>query len=168
MKREDDGSGYCIVSASPSPASPQKACQVTKIAVISTDGIFSVVSASELNLLLKKKRIRSFLRSDGWVRVGFDALRDLASIRQYDDSDRRTQIDLEKARCSYCGNDFLATGGGSIYSVVVENDGFSIQIIEGELICGAYHFCSDICMFRRDQGTISSVLLEAALWPGAR
>lgn len=166
MKEEDGDSGYCIVSASPSHASLQKACQVTRIAVISTDGIFSVVSASELNLLLKKKEIRSFLRSDGWVRVGFDALRDSASIRQYDGNDRRKRVNLEKARCSYCGNDFLATSGGSIHSVVVENDGFSIQIVEGELIYGAYHFCSEICMFRRDQGTISSVLLEAELWPG--
>lgn len=139
---------------------------MTKIAAISTDGMFSVVSESELNLLLKKKVIRSFLRSDGWVRVGFDALRDSASIRQYYGTDRRKRENLERARCSYCGNDFLATSAGSIYSVIVENDGFSLQIIDGELICGAYHFCSDVCMFRREQGTISSDRLKAELWPG--
>ncbi|NVN92788.1 MAG: hypothetical protein HXX11_19630, partial [Desulfuromonadales bacterium] len=45
-----------------------------KIAVILTDGTFDVVGTDELNVLLKKQGIRSFLRSDGWVRVGYDLL----------------------------------------------------------------------------------------------
>jgi hypothetical protein len=125
-----------------------------KIAVILTDGTFQIVSADELNMLLQKKTVQSFLRSDGWVRVGFDALREAGGCQQYAGNDRRKQAPLKRSRCSYCEKDFFAVDRGSIYSVIVEDCGRSLQIIEGELIHGAYHFCSDICMFRREQGTV--------------
>lgn len=138
-----------------------------KIAVMLTDGTLQVVSADGLNVLLQKKAVRSFLRSDGWVRVGFDALREAGGCQQYAGSDRRKQAPLKGSSCSYCEQEFFAAGGGSIYSVIIENNGFSLHIVEGELVHGAYHFCSDVCMFRREKGIIVFDRPKIELWPSA-
>ncbi len=126
-----------------------------KIAVVLTDGTFDVVGADELNVLLKNQGIRSFLRSDGWVRVGYDRLRCAGNGNKYDGEDRRNRTGLGKLICDYCGKEFCAAGADSGYSVIVRDNGFSIQIVEDELVYGAYHYCSGSCLCRREHGTFS-------------
>jgi len=125
---------------------------VIKIAVILLDGTLDAVSEEELNLLLEKRGVQAFLRSDGWVRVSYDTLRGSGNNRRHDGNERRSGLSTSKTHCNYCGKEFVVENGGSIYSVIVDNREFSIQIVEGELIHGAYHFCSDLCMFHREQG----------------
>jgi len=132
-----------------------------KIAVILTDGTFDVVGADELNLLLKKRGIRSFLRSDSWVRVGYDLLRDSGSGNEFDGEDRRNSRGPKQLRCDHCDKEFYATDTNSGYSVIIEDNGSLIQIVEDELIYGAYYYCSSNCLCRRKIGTFSIEQLNA-------
>lgn len=132
-----------------------------KIAVILADGTFAVVGADELNALLKNQGIRSFLRSDGWVRIGYDLLRESGSGNKYEGDDRRNKSGLYKLRCDYCGREFHAVDTDSSYSVVIEDDGLSIKIVEDEWVFGAYHYCSCPCLCRRKNGTLSIEQLNA-------
>ncbi|MDD5286109.1 MAG: hypothetical protein PHD54_09630 [Desulfuromonadaceae bacterium] len=61
---------------------------------------------------------------------------------------------LKKSVCSHCGKVFEADSGGSVYSIKNFNDTCQLEIIVGELISGARHYCTDRCMFDREQDTL--------------
>lgn len=126
-----------------------------KFAAILTDGTFIVVSADELDLLLRNKEAQLVMHSDVWVRLCFGTLRNLKGDKKFDGEHLGNIASLKKTRCNYCGKEFDTAGVNPIYSVIVENSGFPVHVVEGELIYGAYHFCSDICLFRREHGPIS-------------
>jgi hypothetical protein len=60
-----------------------------KIAAIFVDGTPGVINVEELELLLQKRGLQAFRRSDGWVRVGFDALRGSGNNKRYCGKNRR-------------------------------------------------------------------------------
>ncbi|WP_223922978.1 GSU3473 family protein [Geobacter sp. AOG2] len=60
-----------------------------KIPVIFIDGTPGVVGAEELDSFVQKRRILSFRRSDGWVRVSRDPVREPSSKNTYEGKDRR-------------------------------------------------------------------------------
>jgi len=60
-----------------------------KIPVVFADGTPGVVNADELDLLLKKRGILSFRRSDGWVRVGLDPVRGSGGSINFRGKERR-------------------------------------------------------------------------------
>lgn len=132
-----------------------------KIAVILTDGTFDVVAADELNVLLKNQGIRSFLRSDGWVRVGYDLLRDSGRGNTFDGQDRRNRSGAKQLRCDHCDKECNAADKDSSYSVIIQDNGFSIQIVESSFVYGAYYYCSGNCLCRRKKGTFSIEQLDA-------
>lgn len=43
--------------------------------VVYTNGETGLVKAADLETLIREEQIVAFCRSDGWVRVGFDAIR---------------------------------------------------------------------------------------------
>lgn len=43
--------------------------------VVYTNGETGLVKAADLEALIREEQIVAFCRSDGWVRVGFDAIR---------------------------------------------------------------------------------------------
>ncbi len=45
------------------------------IKVIYQDGYSGVVTSSTLNYLIEKREVVAFKRSDGWVKIGRDAIR---------------------------------------------------------------------------------------------
>jgi hypothetical protein len=59
------------------------------ISVIVANGTPSVVHAEELNELLQKNALLAFHRSNGWVRVGFDDIRDYNDRRGSSWKDRK-------------------------------------------------------------------------------
>ncbi len=61
---------------------------------------------------------------------------------------------IEKSYCSHCGKEFKATSTLVFYSVVVDNNGRLIKVLDGELIPDALHYCSDNCMFHRNEGVV--------------
>lgn len=60
------------------------------IPVIVSNGSPSVVNTEELDELLKKNALLAFRRLDGWVRVGFDDIRDPNGRRESSWKDRKT------------------------------------------------------------------------------
>ncbi len=60
-----------------------------KIPVIFIDGTPGVVGDEELESFVRKRRILSFRRSDGWVRVNKDSLRDPSNNNSYKGKERR-------------------------------------------------------------------------------
>ena len=61
-----------------------------KIPVIFIDGIPGVVSAEELDYYIEKRRILSFRRKDGWVRITKkDILRGSSGKKTYEGKERR-------------------------------------------------------------------------------
>mgnify|MGYP001427392759 CR=1 FL=1 len=61
---------------------------MTKIRVIFVSGQRGMVNAEELDMLIKARKIVSFRRSNGWVRVAFDQLRGEGG-GEYSGPDRR-------------------------------------------------------------------------------
>jgi hypothetical protein len=59
---------------------------------------------------------------------------------------------LLKTNCSHCGTPFAADDIADIYSIRVNSEGYLLEVMDGELIPGALHYCSQDCMFKRDQG----------------
>ncbi len=59
------------------------------IRVVYDGGRFGVVKPYVLDKLLEHKKVTSFLRSEGWVAVGRDALRSHSSSQGYDEPERR-------------------------------------------------------------------------------
>ena len=62
-----------------------------KIPVIYVDGTPGAVSIDELEGLLQKRRLQSFRRSSGWVRIGVDSLRGMTSSGVYHAKERRVK-----------------------------------------------------------------------------
>jgi len=60
-----------------------------KIPVIFVDGTPGVVGAEDLESFLLKRRVLSFRRSCGWVRVGKDPLRSAGNKKTYEGKERR-------------------------------------------------------------------------------
>jgi len=62
---------------------------------------------------------------------------------------------LERSICSHCRRTFGTDGTENIYSIIVVDEHNQIQIISGSLETDAFHYCSDKCMFDRDQGSFT-------------
>jgi hypothetical protein len=62
---------------------------------------------------------------------------------------------LERSICSHCRRTFGTGGTENIYSIIVVEEHKQIQIISGSLETDAFHYCSDKCMFDRDQGSVT-------------
>ena len=61
-------------------------------------------------------------------------------------------VPLSKTHCSHCGAPVAADGTADVYSIRVDSQGFLLEVMDGELIPGALHYCSQNCMFKREQG----------------
>lgn len=61
-------------------------------------------------------------------------------------------MSLSKTNCSHCGATFAADDTADVYSIRVDSEGFLLEVLDGELIPGALHYCSHDCMFKREQG----------------
>ncbi len=59
---------------------------------------------------------------------------------------------LPQLNCSHCGRIFEFGAGTGCYSVVVDDAGRLMDVVEDELIPGALYYCSDACVFKRKQG----------------
>jgi len=62
---------------------------------------------------------------------------------------------LEKSICSHCRKPFEADGTENIHSIIVIEEQCQLQIITGSLEEDALHYCSDKCMFDRDEGSVA-------------
>ena len=62
---------------------------------------------------------------------------------------------LEKSVCSHCRRPFKVNGTENVHSIIVVEEHKQIQIISGSLETDAFHYCSDKCMFERDQGSVT-------------
>ena len=60
-----------------------------KIPVIFADGTPGVANADELEGLIHTRRIVSFRRSSGWVKIGKDTLRGVSQKGAYNSRERR-------------------------------------------------------------------------------
>jgi hypothetical protein len=59
---------------------------------------------------------------------------------------------LSKSHCSHCGVPVAADGTADVYSIRVDSNGYLLEVLDGELVPGALHYCSQNCMFKREQG----------------
>lgn len=59
---------------------------------------------------------------------------------------------LSKTHCSHCGAPFAADGTADVYSIRVDSRGYLLEVLDGEVVPGALHYCSQNCMFKREQG----------------
>lgn len=64
-----------------------------KIPVIASGASLSVVNSEDLDELLRNNALLAFHRSDGWVRVGFDDIRDPNGRRGSSWKDRKKQCE---------------------------------------------------------------------------
>lgn len=60
---------------------------------------------------------------------------------------------LTKEQCSHCGNTVKADNN-DVYSVRVDSKGYLTEIMEGEILPDALHYCSPSCMFKRERGVV--------------
>jgi len=61
-------------------------------------------------------------------------------------------MSLLQSNCSHCGTDFAADDRAYVYSIRVDSQGYLLEVLDGELVPGALHYCSQECMFKREQG----------------
>ena len=61
---------------------------------------------------------------------------------------------LSKSHCSHCGAPVAADDTADVYSIRVDSKGYLLEVLDGELVPGALHYCSQDCMFKREQGVI--------------
>jgi len=61
-------------------------------------------------------------------------------------------MSFSKTNCSHCGTLFAADDTVNVYSIRVDSEGYLLEILDGELVPGALHYCSQDCMFKREQG----------------
>jgi hypothetical protein len=61
-------------------------------------------------------------------------------------------VTIERAYCAHCGREIQDRDSPDLYSVKVDQNGFLLEIINGELVAGSHYYCSSECMFRRRQG----------------
>jgi len=64
---------------------------------------------------------------------------------------------LTREQCSHCGNSVKADSYDGVYSVRVDSKGYLIEIMEGEILPDALHYCSPNCMFKRERGVVPKV-----------
>ena len=62
---------------------------------------------------------------------------------------------LERSICSHCRKPFGADGTENFHSIIVIEKQRQLQIISGSLEADALHYCSDKCMFDRDEGSVA-------------
>ncbi len=60
-----------------------------KIPVIYADGTPGAVNPEELEGMIQKRRLLTFRRSNGWVRIGIDSLRGISKTCAYNAKERR-------------------------------------------------------------------------------
>lgn|GEM_PF-939698 len=60
----------------------------------------------------------------------------------------------QKFKCSYCGAPIPAGSTAGVYSIRVDGKGYLLEILDGELAPDSLHYCSQNCMFKREQGVI--------------
>lgn len=58
---------------------------------------------------------------------------------------------MEKIPCDHCGKYILLDDIGKMYSIKVDSQSFSVEILHG-LVLDALHYCCDKCMFERSEG----------------
>ena len=68
------------------------ACADRLIRVELKDGSICRMAIKAFNLFLTQGKIDKFERSDGWVTVGVDPLRDMASRGRYNGPERRAAV----------------------------------------------------------------------------
>lgn len=73
-----------------------KGVNTMKISVIASSGFPGIVNTEELDELLQKHDILAFHRSDGWVRVGLDEIRDPNGRTGSSWKDRKTLLRQRK------------------------------------------------------------------------
>jgi hypothetical protein len=61
-------------------------------------------------------------------------------------------MSLSKSNCSHCGTTFAVDDTAKIYSIRVDSEGYLLEVLDGELVPGALHYCSQDCMFKRENG----------------
>ena len=61
-------------------------------------------------------------------------------------------MSLSETNCSHCGTAFAADDRAYVYSIRVDSQGYLLEVLDGELVPGALHYCSQECMFKREQG----------------
>ncbi len=61
---------------------------------------------------------------------------------------------MEQMTCDHCGRKMKAADIGKMYSIMVDSQGRSVEIVCG-LRNDALHYCCDNCMFDRNKGMIS-------------
>jgi hypothetical protein len=66
-------------------------------------------------------------------------------------------MSLSQSICSTCGKAFDADTGDRYYSVLVDNKGYLTEVVSGELVPDAFHYCSESCMFKREQGVVTRI-----------
>ena len=64
---------------------------------------------------------------------------------------------IATSHCKCCGSTFDTADRDKYYSVTVDGTGYLTDIVEGKLVPGAFHYCSDMCMFKRDHGVVTKV-----------
>jgi hypothetical protein len=60
-----------------------------KIPIINLDTSLRVINSEELDKMVRENAVLAFHRSDGWVRVGFDEIRDPSGTRKSSWKDRK-------------------------------------------------------------------------------
>ena len=66
-------------------------------------------------------------------------------------------MSLSQSNCSTCGKAFAADSGARYYSVLVDGKGYLTDVVDGELLPDAFHYCSESCMFKREQGVVTRI-----------
>jgi hypothetical protein len=64
-------------------------------------------------------------------------------------------VKIESSKCSHCGKFFESASSESFYSIKLHKYPEQVEIAQRKLLPGAFHFCSDSCMFKRDVGILT-------------
>lgn len=70
---------------------------------------------------------------------------------------------LEKSVCSHCGREFETNGSTMVYSIKSFMNSCKIAVTTGVLIPKQLHYCSDKCMFQREQGLVDHNFLNGEI-----
>ncbi len=74
-------------------------------------------------------------------------------------------MNLDSSHCCHCGTVFGLAGKNNVYSVTSYDDKNPIEIVVGILVPDAHHYCSDECMFNREQSIIPHEYVLSLLRP---
>lgn len=70
---------------------------------------------------------------------------------------------LEKSVCSHCGRAFETNGSTMVYSIKSFVNSCKIAVTTGVLLPKQLHYCSDQCMFQREQGLVDHSFLKGEI-----